>query len=226
MLRELVPGQLWVADEPFARMGFEIGARMTLVRLASGLLVHSPITLTDTLKREIDALGPVACIVAPSGMHYLDVPPFARAYPDARVYAAEEAQRPLKDVTIAGVLGDQPAPEWAGELKQVVMRGSRLYREVDFFHPASRTLIVTDLMFNIPEHSSGTTRIWAKLLGILGRPSMSRSFHLTVRDRAAVQASLERIQAWDFDRIILSHGQIVETGGKAAFERAFARFLA
>jgi hypothetical protein len=31
--------------------------------------------------------------------------------------------------------------------------------------------------------------------------------------------------AWDFDRIVVSHGDVLERGGKAAFEAAFARWL-
>ena len=41
----------------------------------------------------------------------------------------------------------------------------------------------------------------------------------------AVVKSLERILAWEFDRIILSHGDVVERGGKTAFRRAFAWLL-
>jgi hypothetical protein len=43
-----------------------------------------------------------------------------------------------------------------------------------------------------------------------------------MRDRAAVRASLDRILAGDFDRIIVGHGRNVETGGKRVFGDAFA----
>ena len=41
-------------------------------------------------------------------------------------------------------------------------------------------------------------------------------------DKAAARTSLERILSGDFDRIVLAHGPIVETGGKAVFREAFS----
>src|SRR5262249_42579121 len=97
--------------------------------------------------------------------------------------------------------------------------------EVDFFHPATRTLILTDLCFQIPADSPPLTRFVMRRLGILGRFAASKSFRVTIRDRAAVISSLERILAWDFDRIIISHGEIVERNSRAAFREAFAWLL-
>jgi glyoxylase-like metal-dependent hydrolase (beta-lactamase superfamily II) len=43
-----------------------------------------------------------------------------------------------------------------------------------------------------------------------------------IRDRAAARASLERILAWDFDRIVMSHGEVVPTGGRELLADAFS----
>jgi hypothetical protein len=99
-----------------------------------------------------------------------------------------------------------------------------LYDETDFFHPATRTLVLTDLCFNIPPNRGWSTRLWARALGVLGRLSVSRSFGWTIRDRAAASASLQRMLEWDFDRVLLTHGDLVESAGRAAFERAVAPF--
>ena len=223
MLQQLAPDQLWIAEMPAQRMGFEFGARMTVVRLADGsLFIHSPIELKAELKRELDELGPVGFVISPSRLHYMHLTDFAAAYPQAKIYAAPNFKRKLQSVRLQGVLSDEPEPEWASVLDQAIFRGSWLYDEVDFFHRSSRTLILTDLCFNIPTNRSWTTRLTARMLGVLGQLSVSRSFSLTIRDWRAVRASLERILAWDFDRVIIAHGNIVGTNGKAAFGRAFA----
>lgn len=225
MLQQIADG-LWIADMPASKMGFEFGARMTVVRLPDGgLFVHSPIRLTEELRRRLDAQGPVRSIVAPARFHVEHVGEFAAGYPEARVYGVPALEGKLKQHRFGGALGDDPPAGWAGALEQAAFRGSRLYDEVDFFHPPSRTLILTDLCFNIPEESSWSTRFHARMLGVLGRLSASKSFGLTIRDRGAVRASLERLLGWDFDRVILSHGRNVERGGRAAFEAAFQRFL-
>ena len=41
------------------------------------------------------------------------------------------------------------------------------------------------------------------------------------RDRAAARAGAEAILAWDFDRLVLCHGDIVETGAKARLSPEF-----
>jgi hypothetical protein len=167
----------------------------------------------------------VRFLIAPSRMHYMHVPEFARAYPEARTYVAPGLNRGLDGVVIHGRLGDTPEPEWAGEIEQSVFRGSALYDEVDFFHRPTRTLILTDLLFCIPGDRSLLTRLIAGALGIRDRVAASKSFRWSMRDRPAIRASLERILAWDFDRMIFSHGTFAETGGREAFRRAFAWVL-
>jgi hypothetical protein len=225
MLQELAANQLWVADMPASRLGFEFGARMTIVRLSSGdLFIHSPIELDATLKRELDALGAVRYVVSPYRMHFMHLLDFAQAYPEARFYASPGLGQ-MEGVTFDGVLGDKAEPEWAADLEQVVIRGNVLDNEVDFFHRASRTLILTDLCFNIPSERSLTTRVMARFLGVLETCAPTRTFRLLTRNRVATRKCIEHILAWDFDRIILAHGKIVESGGKMLLRTNFSWLL-
>lgn len=226
MIRELVPGRLWVVEQPMPKGGIDVGARMTVLGLPDGLWVHSPLDRTPEVAQWLEKTGVVRWIVSPSRFHYLCVPEYARAYPEAEVYAAPGSARRLRGVRIAGLLDGSPPAAWAGELDQTAVRGSRLYDEVVFYDPRSRTAIATDLLFNIPETAAPATRLFAWMMGILGRPAASRSFGWTVRDRAEIRRSLRAIRAWEFDRLILSHGEVVDQGAKAAFEKAFAPYLA
>jgi hypothetical protein len=66
MLHEVAPG-LWVVERPQRFAGAELGARMTVIRLADGgLFVHSPVALDPALSRELTALGEVRCVIAPT----------------------------------------------------------------------------------------------------------------------------------------------------------------
>ncbi len=227
MLREIAPGEVWAADMPVSKGGFDFGARMTVVRLPQGeLWVHSPIALDPNLKTALAVLGPVRHIVAPGRFHYEHLAEFAQAYPEARLYCSPGLAGKLKVERPPKVLTSHPEPDWQGVLDQSPFRGSPLYEEVDFFHPATGTLIVTDLLFNIPqEKARPSTRFWSTVWGITGGVSPSRSFRFFAWDRQAVRESIERIDTWEFDRIILSHGEIVERDAKNAFEKAFAAFL-
>lgn len=226
MLREFVPGQVWLAEMSFKRLGFEAGARMTIIPLPDGsLFLHSPIELTAELRREVDALGPVRHIVAPSGMHYMHLAEWVDAYPDAQPYVAPALRDKVKLTRKPELLGETAPAAWADVIQQTLMLGSAMYDEVDFFHQPSRTLILTDVCFNIPENSSWSTRTWAAGLGILGTLSSSRSFIVTMRDRPAVKRTIEGILEWDFDSVVIAHGDPVRYGGKALFRRAYSWLL-
>jgi hypothetical protein len=107
-------------------------------------------------------------------------------------------------------------------LDQALVRGFALFEEVVFLHSASRTLILTDLCLNFGESDSRITRLVARLLGVYRRFGPSRSLTWFLRDRPAARASVQRILQWDFDRIIIAHGDIIEANGKAKFDEAFA----
>lgn len=43
-----------------------------------------------------------------------------------------------------------------------------------------------------------------------------------MKDRRALLKSIDRTLEWDFDRVIMSHGDVLESGGKEAMREAFA----
>ncbi len=225
MLREISTG-LWVAEQPLRFLGLEVGARMSVVRLpGSQLLVHSPIAWTSGLAAEIERLGAPAFLVAPNRFHHLFAQQWQATYPGARLHVAPGLDRRRPDLTIAGVLGGHPLPEWSMVLDQVLVEGFSLANEVVFFHGPSRTLIASDLVFNIGPSSPSATRIAFRLMGAYGRPASTLMERLLIRDRAAFRRSLERILAWPIEQLVVAHGEVVREGGRAALAEAYAWLL-
>lgn len=212
---------VWLAHRPLRFWGVETGTRMTVVRLAGGgLFVHSPVALDAATKAKVEALGPVAAIVAPSRFHHLFVGEWIRAYPEAAAWACPGLERKRRDLTWRGVLGDEPEAPWRGELEQVFFGARWLENEVIFFHRPSGTLICADLIFNLAEHPSRLTRLAARVLGNR-EPGATRLEHLILRDRAAARSQMERMLAWRAERIVLAHGALVERGGRDVLRRAY-----
>ncbi|MFN2507675.1 MAG: hypothetical protein ABR589_02770 [Chthoniobacterales bacterium] len=80
------------------------------------------------------------------------------------------------------------------------------------FHIPSRTLIVADLLFNFGAPASWWTRMVARhVMQLKDLVGMSPFFRLMIRDRAAFRRSLEQVMEWDFERVIVAHGEIIET---------------
>jgi hypothetical protein len=69
------------------------------------------------------------------------------------------------------------------------------------------------------------TRVLMKLLRSYGRLGPTKLDPLLIRDRRAARGSLERILAWDFDRVIVAHGDVQESGGKALLRDGYAWLL-
>ena len=223
-LSEIAP-ELWIAEQPLRYLGFEVGRRMAVVRLAGGgLLIHSPARLNTGLRAALDQLGEVRCVVAASELHgHLYMEQYRVAYPQVKLFAAPGLDRKRKDLRFDGLLSGVPGPEWREDLDQMAFEGWRRLNEIEFFHAKTRTLITGDLCFNF---GSLWTRLAAqgRLRQRLGPSAECRMLGI-LRDRSAVRRSLERILEWDFDRILPGHGEVLRTRGRDAFEGDFARLL-
>lgn len=223
-MRELAAG-LWVLEVALRAFGYEVGRRMTVVRLADGgLFVHAPAPLTPDLRTALGALGPVRFVVAPNHVHghrFMDE--YRAAYPAAELIGAPGIDVRRKKLELDGLLGSVADPRWRDDLDQAVFLGSYA-PEVVFLHRSSRTLILGDLVIAVSRASvqSRGARIAWTLEGVYGRAAMPRSFRVGTRNRRAARRSVDRILSWDFDRLVLGHGDVIEYGGHAVFERAMS----
>jgi hypothetical protein len=214
---------LWVIDHPLQVGGLQLGTRTTVVRLATGgVWLHSPGPLSPELVDEIAALGPVQALVAPNAMHHFYLAQNVRTFPQAILYVSLALPAKLKEPFMYETLSDDPPTLWRDELAQHATRGIPKLQEVIFLHRASRTLILTDLAFHIRHSASWFTRLFMRLNGAYGHFGPSRIFRLLVKDRAALRSSLNLMEDWDFDRVIVSHGEVLEGGGKQAVQTQYA----
>ena len=225
MLRQLAD-DIWVAERPQRFWGLEVGARMTVMRLAGGsLLLHSALPLDRELRGELDALGEVRFVVAPNRFHHLYSGDVAKSYPASRLWVAPGVSEKRPDLNFVGVLEDDAPDEWKADVSQVFFRGRPMENEVVFFHPASRTLVMCDLAMNFGPRSPLVTRALMTVLGGYGHFRPTRLDPWIIRDRAAARRSMEHILAWDFDRIVIAHGEVLETGGREALRAGYAWLL-
>jgi hypothetical protein len=167
---------VWIVDGPVIRFGylgmkFPFPTRMTIVQLADGgLWVHSPTQMSPSLKSEVDALGRVRFLIAPNRIHYWWVEEWVAAWPEAMTYAAPGVQEQarsngrLADYT-ADLAQDGEYP-WSGEIKMLMVPGGYLSEAV-FFHEATGTLVITDLIQNY-EREKIASRFFRFMSGLSG----------------------------------------------------------
>ncbi len=217
---------LWTASDELRLPGFRMPVRMTVTRLADGgLWVHSPVRATDALVAAVGALGPVTALVAPNCLHHLRIGAWHARFPAARVWGAPGLQRKRADLAAAGLASlGSPAPDlpavWRATLDAIHIDGAPELNETVFLHRPSRTLLVTDLVFNIVNPPGWSAAFFLSLTGTRGRLAQSRLWRWRyARDRAATAASIERVLGWDFDRLVPAHGAVLDTGAKAGVAR-------
>ncbi len=214
---------IWVAETQL-RFVVEMGRRMAVIRIRdSELLLHSPADLTDDLRRELAALGDVRYVVAASNLHgHASMGDYQRSYPDVELFAPPGLARKRPDLRFAAELGERPDPRWRGTLDHAVFHGHRLLDEIVLLHRPSKSLIVGDTCFNIEPGAPFLTRLWAWGLRMRKRTGPTPLFRRGIADKQAARESIDRILEWDFDRLIVGHGAIIESGGKEAFAEAWS----
>lgn len=219
-VRPLAP-DLWEVEQHI-RFGLHIRRRMVVVRLADGgLWLHSPIPLDDALARELAALGLVAHVVAPNCFHHISADATKKRYPDAILWAAPGLADKRRDVTFDRTLAEDM--DWGPTLAAVHLRGAPTINEFVFHHAPSRTLICTDVLHNIQHEPSRLTRLLYRALGVHGRLGHSRYYRRLTRDRAAMDASLDRVLAWPIEQVVMAHGDVVTAIDPDHLRAAFGR---
>ena len=223
---EQVGDEIWIAEgEPVSFYGFPYPTRMAVARLSNGdLWVWSPATLTEGLAAEMGSLGPVRHLVEPNKLHHLFLPDWASAYPVARLYAPPGLAKKRRDISFHAELGDVPDTAWAGEIDQVVFRGSLFMEEVVFFHRPSRVALVCDLIQKFdPQTTRGLQGLLMRLDGLVGPDgSTPREWRASFWNRRAARAALRQALEWDTEALVIAHGIWVRENGREALRRSLA----
>ncbi|MGB7412844.1 MAG: DUF4336 domain-containing protein [Thermosynechococcaceae cyanobacterium] len=229
MLREIAT-DLWVAEQPFRYWGVDVGTRMTIIRLQSGeLVVISPIQMESLAA--IHELGPVRYVIAPNLYHHLYIAEFQRRCPEAELLVVPDLAAKRSDLKIdacldkAGHLQDQVSYLPFRGFRILDFSGPKLLNEVVFFHPSSQTLILTDTAFHFDATFSQATQLAARIMGAYRKLQPSWLEKVATRDRQAVKQAIEQVLTWDFERVIMAHGTIVEHNAKARLQAGYEWFL-
>ena len=171
--QEVVKDNIWTFEQLQGIFYVIVPIRMTVVRLEEGgLLVYAPVAPTLECLKLVNELvakyGEVKYIILPtiSGLeHKVFVAPFARKFPQARVFVAPNQWSfplnlplswlglPAKRTQI--LPEDSSQTPFAREFDYAILGPIDLklgwFEEVVFYHKPSRSLLVTDSIVSIPE---------------------------------------------------------------------------
>lgn len=229
-LKPVAP-EVWIADGGWIRFyGMPFPTRMSVIRLENGdVWVHSPIAIEGGLADAVAALGPVRHLIAPNWLHYAALPSWQARFGRATTWASpgvlERAASRGVSLHLDHELEDAPPAAWKGEIGQR-LADSGFHREVVFFHHASRTLILTDLIMNFEINK---VPWWMRPIirfGGISAPhgGVPRDIAASFRRRPGhLRDIADTMIGWNPERVIFAHGRWHRRNGADELRQAFKK---
>ena len=185
-----------------------MNTRMTIIRLSNGsLLLHSPVPWSPELQAAIQKIGSVQYIVAPSCFHHMFVGKWKNHNPDAKICAPKGLRKKRSDLDITYILQEH-TDLWQNEIQYFAIKGIPILQEHIFYHNSSKTLIVTDLFFHLPE-STGFTSLYASINGVKNTVATTLLFKAAIKDREAFRSSLKVLRDMEVNVLSLCHHDVL-----------------
>jgi hypothetical protein len=223
---------IWIVDSgPLRAMGLiPVPVRMTVIRLEGGaLILHSPTRFGTELHDMLASLGRIGHLVAPNVAHWTFLREWQARIPEATSWGAPRlaARRQVRrsGTRLDHTLSDSPPEIWAGEIDQIVVPGIGGFNEVAFFHRATRTMILADLVQNfetgkLPPALGALVRIAGNAAPNGRAPAWLRAI-VRMKGEPARRAA-RRLVALRPERVIFAHGRWFEKEGANRLERSLA----
>lgn len=222
-MQTLVPNLLWTDFCPMRMAGLPAGRRVAVARGASGqIVVFSPLPVSSVAIADLRELGEPAAFVIPSRFHERFFSDYFEYFPRS-VFLASKAS--LADHPNWKLSAFSPSSSELAGFDVVEVEGMPAVQEHVFYQRATRTLIIADLLFNIPESGGWFTRTLLKIADMGGRPRPSRLWRTVIKNSREFGLSLQRIRKLDFDRIIPGHGEVIAADARKIFDEAFSHWL-
>jgi hypothetical protein len=204
---------------PLRALGIDFGRNTTLLRLRDGrVIVHSSGPFRDEDVADMRRFGEPAWLLDATLAHDTFAKEARHALPNVPYFAPEGF---AKASGVATRLLTAPPPEWLDQVDVLPLDGLRLTHEHAFFHRASRTLVLADLLFHFSSHIQGWPRFFVRhLMGLPQLVGISAFFRMLIRDKAALASSMRAVLEWNFGRIVVAHGAPVVDDAKSVLIEA------
>lgn len=210
--RKIVDGVWEVRTRVKLGGGVSLPLRMTVLQDGDGLALISPVPINDALADSIAKLGKVHTLIAPNLLHHQHCSAAVERYPEAKLMGPPGLARKRPDLQFHGEIA---TGSLSNDIDAVLVDGAIKLSEAVFLHKQSMTLVVTDLVFNMPSASGLSWLLLAALSRALGKVEQSRLLRYLTDDRNATRQSIDRILDFPFERVVPAHGDVVSINARA-----------
>lgn len=191
----------------------------TAIRTSRGVVLISPGKKIPEQAAALSKFGRVTDLVAPNLLHHVNLHLAQKEYSNATVWGAHGFKQKRPDVAWDKFL-DRDSWTYADEIGIFPIAGMPKINESVFLHFESKTLIVTDLFFNLLDAKGIGAWMILNMFGTYRRFGISSLFLRAVEDKAEFKKSLHEIANCEFDSIVMGHGHPVTENAKEHFTTA------
>jgi hypothetical protein len=208
---------IWVKHFPFRLLGAPFGKTTTVIRLENGdLIIHSAAPLASEDVAAVGELGRPRWLMEGSRMHETFAASMRTLFPEATYLLPPRFPLSFDHLAPAEKLRVKGLPEsWRGEVEMERIGGVPAVEEHAVWHRSSRTLILSDFVFNMALDPGERVPFFLRWIsGIKVFPATSRLVKFATKDKKAVAKSIDRILEWDIDQVVVGHGEIMTVNAK------------
>jgi len=182
------------------------------------LMIISPGPFERKMIQEIINRYSMVYCVAPNALHYKHLKSFNDFFPETDIYGPSALVR--KQPWLSGkMLGlDSLNKKLKGQVLLFPILGNSFLDETVFYCNQSKSLIVTDLFFNMKDPMPLGRKWILNLAGARNKIAQSKLVKSSTNDKEAYARSVKPLGKLDCQRIITGHGHIVE--GAAEIKKA------
>ena len=228
-----IDANISIAQQKQKYIGLEVGTKMTIISVDNNeLVIISPIKINDRLLNQINEIGIVKHIIAPNLFHYLYASDFKKLFPSAIFWAGSDLKIKCPHLSIDQTLNHEggnfnSSLEYLffDGFKTTTFNGFESLKEFVFFHSPSKTLILTDTAYNIDNSFSPFLQLVAKITGDFNNLKPSFLEKIATTDKEKIKESVKKVLEWNFDRVIVAHGSLIESNGKDKLRKGYEQFL-
>jgi hypothetical protein len=208
-----------VLTYPLRGFAIDFGRNVTLLRLRDRrVLIHSTAPFAPEDVNTIREFGIAGWLVEATMFHDTFAKAGHGAFPDLPYLA------PAGFAKVSGIpteLLSSPPADWTGEISVLQIEGLRFNHEHAFYHHASRTVVLADLLFHFPPETAGWARFFVQKVMRLPRlVGISIFFRFMIRDKERFAQSMRDLLRWDFRQIVVAHREPITADARSVFVRA------
>lgn len=196
--------------------GVTFPSKSFVIENENQLVVISPCDFEEKEMAHLRSSTKNLIFIAPNNFHNLYLKKMKDLFPKASFFGPKRAQNQ------SGVELMDPKGLKIKDVHLFHINGNRTLKETCYYHVPSKTLLVTDLVFNMRQPMNLATKAMTTLSGTYHKLAISRAIKFSISDKTKFCESLKELLDLDIEKVIPAHGESIDA---QEFKRLIGEYI-